>query len=334
MLSSHLENRYAPAMSAVEYVKQEGPVDFYLFRGNTATPPRNGTTTSCPCHTSRPGYGWLHNSERWVKQGKGYVQERHPVELTMEEIRQVVLQEIKALKLELASLRGLVQDLLTELRSKPTLTALQPVVPQAPDAAPAPPGQQQKEKRKRTTSGESSPTQRAPKTVRAVSPPVPLTSPTPPPPPDNENTEMQLVRAAEADTALVASDGFSDLIGKRALRRRRRSTENLKCNEEEVVETKDTASAESGRGADSADAEARETVKEGDKLPDPKRTRSTVRQGRGCQKRATWAEVIAAGGVNIPVVFDLLGLNLDKGVHCSRNRRQGTSQPENGRTGI
>jgi hypothetical protein len=50
--------------------------------------------------------------------------------------------------------------------------------------------------------------------------------------------------------------------------------------------------------------------------------------GRRRQKRATWAEVVAAGGVNIPVVFNLLGLplgNNGKGVHRSRNRgRSGT----------
>jgi hypothetical protein len=54
------------------------------------------------------------------------------------------------------------------------------------------------------------------------------------------------------------------------------------------------------------------------------RVRGTVRRGGGCQRRATWAETVAAGGIiNVPVVFGLLGLRLTqgKGVHRSRNQQ-------------
>jgi hypothetical protein len=63
--------------------------------------------------------------------------------------------ENKTLKLELASLRYLVNEILMEIR-KPTPTVPQPGI-QIPKAAPAPPSQQQTEKRKRMSSGASSP---------------------------------------------------------------------------------------------------------------------------------------------------------------------------------
>jgi hypothetical protein len=118
---------------------------------------------------------------------------------TLADIRQYLIAENTALKLELASLRCLVTEILKELR-KPTPTAPQPVVRQEPKTVMAPPCQQQTEKRKRTTSG--SPTPRAPKAVRAVSPDPPSL---PPAASINDDTDMQLVLAAEADTAAVAS---------------------------------------------------------------------------------------------------------------------------------
>jgi hypothetical protein len=70
--------------------------------------------------------------------------------------------------------------------------------------------------------------------------------------------------------------------------------------------------------------ESGETIQEGD-TPSPPDWGPGSR-GRGHQKRTTWAEVVAAGGVNIPAVFNLLGLSLSKdtGVHRSRNRWPGT----------
>jgi hypothetical protein len=63
--------------------------------------------------------------------------------------------ENKALKLQLASLQCLVNEILTEIRKPTTTTASQPE--KVPEAAPAPPSQQQMEKRKRTTLAELSP---------------------------------------------------------------------------------------------------------------------------------------------------------------------------------
>jgi hypothetical protein len=135
---------------------------------------------------------------------------------------------------------------------------------------------------------------------------------------------MQLVVAAEADTA-TASDGFSDLIGKRALHRRRRSLEKSRMEEE--MEEK-ARGAGSGRGAASME-ETGETVQERDTPAAPPRGPAAQGRDRRHQQRAIWAEVVAAGGVNIPAVFGLLGLNIGKGkpgVHRSRNRRPGTPQ--------
>jgi hypothetical protein len=98
------------------------------------------------------------------------------------------------------------------------------------------------------------------------------------------------------------------------------------------VEEKAT-SAGSGRGTAST-VETGETVQEGDTPaapPTPNRGPAAQGRGRRHQKRATWAEVVAAGGINIPAVFGLPGLNLGKGVHRSRNRRPGT--PQKGGTG-
>jgi hypothetical protein len=126
--------------------------------------------------------------------------------------------ENTALKLQLASLQCPVNEILTEIRKPTTTTVLQ--TEKVPDATPAPPSQQQTEKRKRT--GPGSPTLCPPKTVRAVSPTPPSPGPATTSDPD---TDMQLVLAAEVDPAIIASDGFSDLIRKRALRKRRQSRE-------------------------------------------------------------------------------------------------------------
>jgi hypothetical protein len=68
------------------------------------------------------------------------------------------------------------------------------------------------------------------------------------------------------------------------------------------------------RGADSME-ETRETAQERDS-PADQPSRDTARRERRHQRRATWAEVVVASGVNIPIVFDLLGFNLGKkGVH-------------------
>jgi hypothetical protein len=111
-----------------------------------------------------------------------------------------------------------IQDTLKAmLTPTPPTTTSQPEI-QVPEAAQAPPIQQPMEKkRKRTTSGESSLIRRpATKASRAASPTPPTTPPNPPttPSPAIDDTEMQLVLAAESDSAMIASDGFSDLIGK------------------------------------------------------------------------------------------------------------------------
>jgi hypothetical protein len=134
---------------------------------------------------------------------------------------------------------------------------------------------------------------------------------------------MQLVVTAEADTA-QALDGFSDLIGKRALRRRRKSLEK---KAEEEVDDKATGVG-SRRDAANTVEETGETAQEGDTPAAPPRGPAVQGRGRRHQKRATWAEVVAAGGVNIPAVFGLLGLNIGKGkgVRRPRNRRPRTPQ--------
>jgi hypothetical protein len=150
--------------------------------------------------------------------------------------------ENKALKLRLASLQCLGNDILTEIK-KPIPTAQQPEI-QVPETASAPTSQQSKEKQKRMTLGELSPTPQPPtKAVQAVSPNPPIPpNPRPPipttPPPCNEDTEMQLVLASsETNPAMIASDGFSDLIGKRALWRRCRSLEKKEWVEDKVEAT-------------------------------------------------------------------------------------------------
>jgi hypothetical protein len=90
-----------------------------------------------------------------------------------------------------------------------------------------------------------------------------------------------------------------------------------------VVEEKEEMATGAGseRGAASME-ETGETVQEGD-TPSPPNRGPT--RGRRHQKRATWAEVVAAEGVNIPAMVGLVGLNLGgMGVHRSRNRRPGT----------
>jgi hypothetical protein len=77
---------------------------------------------------------------------------------------------------------------------------------------------------------------------------------------------MQLVVTAEADTA-QALDGFSDLIGKRALRRRRKSLEK---KAEEEVDDKATGVG-SGRDAANTVEETGETAQEGDTPAAPPR---------------------------------------------------------------
>jgi hypothetical protein len=100
-----------------------------------------------------------------------------------------------------------------------------------------------------------------------------------------------------------------------------------KSRVEEEVEV-DTKGAGSGHGA--ASTKEGETVQEGD-TPAAPPNRGPRPPGRRHQKRATWAEVVAAGGVNIPAVFNLLGLNLGgKGVHRSSNRRPGTPKRTDG----
>jgi hypothetical protein len=128
--------------------------------------------------------------------------------MILADLRQYLVAEIQALKLELASLRCLSNDILTEVKKKPT----------PPETAPAPPSQQQTEKPKQTTLGGLSPMPRAPtKAVRWATSPKPSTPPNPPnspnpanrttsPPPRSEDTEMQLVLAAEADPTMIASD--------------------------------------------------------------------------------------------------------------------------------
>jgi hypothetical protein len=149
-------------------------------------------------------------------------------------------------------------------RTLPT-TGSQPEI-QEPEAVSAPPSQQPMEQKwKRRTS--ASPTPRPPtKAIRAASlqPPTPTPRPNPvnptTPPPHNEDTEMQLLLAAEIDPTMIASDsdGFSNLIGKRALRRRCRSLEK-EGRVEEKVEATGTGS---GHGAASAKGkeESGETV--------------------------------------------------------------------------
>jgi hypothetical protein len=77
---------------------------------------------------------------------------------------------------------------------------------------------------------------------------------------------MQLIVATEADTAMLGtSDGFSDLIGKRALRRRRRSLEKVEDKVEDKVQDKvqdKETGAGSGHGA-AASTEHREAVQGG-----------------------------------------------------------------------
>ncbi|KAI5799480.1 hypothetical protein FPQ18DRAFT_301843 [Pyronema domesticum] len=102
------------------------------------------------------------------------------------------------------------------------------------------------------------------------------------------------VAAAKADTASFASNGFSDLIGNGALCRRCRSIEKRK--EKDMV-VQQSQSSEGERGVNSTE-ETRETVKEGDRASD-RPTRGSPRRGLERQKRATWAEVVSAGGVNI-----------------------------------
>jgi hypothetical protein len=145
---------------------------------------------------------------------------------------------------------------------------------------------------------------------------------------------VQLIVATN-NTAIVTTsdDGFTDLIGKRALRRRHQSSEKGRPGmvEEEVGKGKAMGTG-SGHGTPSGTKDLKEeigeTVREGD-TPSPA-NRGPATRGRRCQKRATWAEVVVAGGANIPTVFNLkkkfnlLGLPFGdngKGVYrCSRNR--------------
>jgi hypothetical protein len=120
---------------------------------------------------------------------------------------------------------------------------------------------------------------------------------------------MQLIVATN-NTAIVATsdDGFTDLIGKRALRRRHQSSEKGRPGmvEEEVGKGKAMGTG-SGHGTPSGTKDLKEeigeTVREGD-TPSPA-NRGPATRGRRCQKRATWAEVVVAGGANIPTVFNL-----------------------------
>lgn len=137
---------------------------------------------------------------------------------------------------------------------------------------------------------------------------------------------MQLLLAANADSATVTSDGFSTLIGKRALCRRRKSLEKGRVEEE--VNTKATGAG--SRHGMASTVQTGETVQDGDTPAAPPNRGPTAQGwGRRHQKQATWVEVVAAGGAKIPVMFGLLGLNIGKGkpgVRRSRNRRPGTPQ--------
>jgi hypothetical protein len=136
---------------------------------------------------------------------------------------------------------------------------------------------------------------------------------------------MQLVLASsKTDPTTIALDGFSDLIGKRALWRRRRSLEKEEWVEDKVEATATGTGGRHGAASAKSKEESGETVQEGD-TPSPS-DRGLRSRGQGHQKRTTWAEVVAAGGVNIPAVFNLLGLSLSKDteVHRSRNRWPGT----------
>jgi hypothetical protein len=181
-------------------------------------------------------------------------------------LHQYLIAENKALKVELASLHYLITEILMEIR-KPTPTQQSDI--QVPETASAPPSQQPMEQKwKRMTLGDLLPMPRPPtKAIQAASlnPPNPLTTPPNPatPPPRNEDTEMQLVLDAETDPTAIASDsdGFSNLIGKRALRWRRRSLE--KCRVEEEVGT--ATGTGSGHGTTSTkDREDTGEVREGD----------------------------------------------------------------------
>jgi hypothetical protein len=68
---------------------------------------------------------------------------------TLTGLYEYIQTENKALKLQLASLQCLVNDILTETK-KPTSTARQPEI-QVPETVLAPPSQQLKEKQKHTT---------------------------------------------------------------------------------------------------------------------------------------------------------------------------------------
>ncbi|KAI5789487.1 hypothetical protein FPQ18DRAFT_306838 [Pyronema domesticum] len=153
----------------------------------------------------------------------------------------------KALKLQLASLRGLIAEIPTEIR-KPTIpTAPQTVVRQVPDAAPEPSASQQpKEKRKRTGSRASLPTSLAAEDCsRGLAESTdPSESTNPCADTYKRRLHMHFILATEADGGMVI-----DLIGKRVLHRRRRSLEE--DNEEERMENTEKTGAEGGRGADS-----------------------------------------------------------------------------------
>jgi hypothetical protein len=95
---------------------------------------------------------------------------------------------------------------------------------------------------------------------------------------------MQLVLAAKADPALaMPSDGFADLIGKRALQRRRRSLEKDRVEEQVEDKATDTGSRH-GTATTKGKEESGKTVQEGD-TPTAPPNRGPARGWR-CQK---WA---------------------------------------------
>jgi hypothetical protein len=123
--------------------------------------------------------------------------------------------ENKGLRLDVASLQSLVNELVMEIKTlKSTLTALQPEL-QVPEAASALPSQQPKEKRKGTALGELSPMPRPPPKAMRVAPSTPPSPPPPPPTTCNDPDTMTQLIVATDDTAIVTSDdGFTDLISK------------------------------------------------------------------------------------------------------------------------
>jgi hypothetical protein len=79
-------------------------------------------------------------------------------------------------------------------------------------------------------------------------------------------------------------------------------------NLEKKVEDGKATGTRSGHGAagtNDEEEESGQTVREGNTAASPS-SQGPARDLRH-QKQATWAEVLAAGGVNIPVVFNLFG---------------------------